>query len=511
MLSLSLKELQSRFLSGTSLPSYLVQLSLKRMELMSSLNMFVTECPTLAMEQGRESDSRYREGKPKGTLEGVPLAIKDNFCTKDIKTSCGSLMLDNFPSPYNATVVQRCLDQGGIIMGKTNLDEFAMGSGTIDSYVGPTRNVWGGGVSYKLVDREGRVVGEHRGEGKEWVVAGGSSGGSAVAVASGAAVASLGSDTGGSVRIPAAWVGVASIKPSYARVSRHGLVPLVNSLDCPGVMARSVRDLAMVLDCVQGRDIMDSTSVESESIDIGQLEGTCVKGLKVGIPQEFLCEGMSEEVVDSWSKVARLLEEGGAEVEPVSLPHTELAIPCYSVLNPCEVASNMARYDGLQFGLRGEAISSTEDMYAESRARGFNEVVRGRILAGNYFLLKKHYQEYYLQALKVRRMVTQDYLSAWSKVDLLLTPVTLTTAPTFSNFTQRDNRSQTATQDFCTQPINLAGVPALTLPSSLSSNNLPISIQLVAPLNQDPMLLRVGAWLEDRLDFPKLVIDEELD
>jgi aspartyl-tRNA(Asn)/glutamyl-tRNA(Gln) amidotransferase subunit A len=276
-------------------------------------------------------------------------------------------------------------------------------------------------------------------------------------------------------------------------------------------MARSVRDLAMVLDCVQGRDIMDSTSVESESIDMGQLEGTSVKGLRVGIPQEFLCEGMSEEVVDNWSMVARLLEEGGAEVEPVSLPHTDLAIPCYSVLNPCEVASNMARYDGLQFGLRGEAITSTEDMYAESRARGFNEVVRGRILAGNYFLLKKHYQEYYLQALKVRRMVTQDYLSAWSKVDLLLTPVTLTTAPTFSNFTQRDNRSQTATQDFCTQPINLAGVPALTLPSSLSSNNLPISIQLVAPLNQDPMLLRVGAWLEDRLDFPKLVIDEELE
>ena len=220
---------------------------------------------------------------------------------------------------------------------------------------------------------------------------------------------------------------------------------------------------------------------------------------------------MSEEVVESWSKVARLLEEGGAVVEPVSLPHTELAIPCYSVLNPCEVASNMARYDGLQFGLRGEAITSTEDMYAESRARGFNDVVRGRILAGNYFLLKKHYQEYYLQALKVRRIITQDYLSAWSKVDLLLTPVTLTTAPTLSNFTLRDNRSQTATQDFCTQPINLAGVPALTLPSSLSSDNLPISIQLVAPLNQDPMLLMVGAWLEDRLDFPKLVIDKELE
>merc|ERR1719318_2435923 len=305
------------------------------------------------MEQGRESDLRCSEGKPKGALEGVPLAIKDNFCTKDIKTSCGSLMLDNFPSPYNATVVQRCLDQGAVIMGKTNLDEFAMGSGTIDSYVGPTRNVWGGEVSYKLVDREGKVVGEHKGEGKEWRVAGGSSGGSAVAVASGAAVASLGSDTGGSVRIPAAWVGVASIKPSYGRVSRHGLVPLVNSLDCPGVMARTVRDLATVLGCVQGRDIMDSTTVESDKLDLGMVECKGVKGLKVGIPQEYYCDGMSEEVIQTWDKVARLLEEGGAEVKPVSLPNTALGIPCYSVINPCEVASNMARFDGLQYGLRG--------------------------------------------------------------------------------------------------------------------------------------------------------------
>jgi len=462
----------------------------------------------MAMEQGRESDTHYREGRPRGALEGVTIAVKDNFCTKDLKTSCGSLMLDNFISPYNSTVVQRCLDQGAVMVGKTNLDEFAMGSGTIDSYIGPTKNIWGGEVPYTLVDKMGKVVVEHSGTNSEWVVAGGSSGGSAVAVASGVAVASIGSDTGGSVRIPSAWTGVPSIKPSYGRVSRHGLIPLVNSLDCPGLMARTVRDLGMVLNCVQGIDIMDSTSVESDPIDNSLLEDFSVQGLKVGIPQEFRCEGMSDEVVESWSKVARLLEEGGAKVEPVSLPHTALAVPCYSVLNPCEVASNMARYDGLQFGLRGEASTSTEDMFAESRARGFNEVVRGRILAGNYFLLKKHYNEFYMQALKVRRMVLQDYLSAWSKVDVLLTPVTLTTAPTFSSFTMRDNRSQTATQDFCTQPINLAGVPALTLPSSLSSDNLPISVQLVAPLNQDMRLLRVGAWLEDRLHFPKLVIDD---
>jgi len=510
MLSLSMKELHSSLVSGSCLPSSLVRMSLRKMEVLHKLNMFVTECPSLAMVKGREADARYTKGRPKGALDGVPVAIKDNFCTKDIKTSCGSLMLDNFIAPYNATVVQRLEDQGAIIMGKTNLDEFAMGSGTIDSYVGATRNVWGGNVSYRLEEKEGNVVGEHKGEDKEWVVAGGSSGGSAVAVACGSVHASLGSDTGGSVRIPAAWTGVCSIKPSYGRLSRHGLIPLVNSLDCPGIMARSVRDMAIVLDCVQGRDVMDSTSVESDDIDMGLLEVSSVDGLRVGIPQEFLCEGMSDEIVEEWSKVARLLEEGGAKVEPVSLPHTQLAIPCYSVLNPCEVASNMSRYDGLQFGLRGNVITSTEDMFAESRAKGFNEVVRGRVLAGNYFLLKKHYQEFYLQALKIRRLVAQDYLLAWSKVDLLLTPVTLTAAPTFSEFTKRDNRSQTATQDFCTQPINLSGVPALTVPSGLSGNNLPISVQLVAPLNQDSRLLMVGAWLEDRLNFPKLVIEDSL-
>jgi len=470
--------------------------------------MFVTECPSMAMEQARDSDTRFSKGRPRGQLEGVTIAIKDNFCTKDIKTSCGSFMLDNFVSPYNSTVVQKCVDQGAVIVGKTNLDEFAMGSGTIDSYVGPTKNIWGGGIPYTLKDKSGHKVGEHTATDSEWVVAGGSSGGSAVAVASGVSVASIGSDTGGSVRIPSAWTGIPSIKPSYGRISRHGLIPLVNSLDCPGIMARTVRDLAMVLECVQGRDTMDSTSVECDNYDLNLLEGCSLEGLKVGIPKEFLCEGMSEDVVESWSKVASLMEEGGATVVSVSLPHTSLAIPCYSVLNPCEVASNMARYDGLQFGLRGDVTSSTEDMFADSRAHGFNEVVRGRILAGNYFLLKKHYNEFYMQALKVRRMVTQDYLSCWSKVDLLLTPVTLTSAPTFSSFTQRDNRSQTATQDFCTQPINLAGVPALTIPSSLSSNNLPISIQLVAPLYEDFRLLMVGSWLEDKLNFPKLVIDD---
>ena len=320
--------------------------------------------------------------------------------------------------------------------------------------------------------------------------------------------AALGSDTGGSVRIPAAWTGVASIKPSYGRLSRHGLIPLVNSLDCPGLMARTVSDLGLVLDCVQGEDRLDSTSIPTERRDMGALSDQAVKHLRVGVPQEYLCKGMSEEIISVWSQVASLLDSAGAKVVPVSLPHTDLAIPCYSVLNPCEVASNMARYDGVEYGLRGSGLS-TEDMFADGRARGFNEVVRGRILAGNYFLLKRHYEEYYGQALRIRRMILEDFLKAWSQVDVLLTPVTLTPPPLYSEFSRADNRTQTATQDFCTQPINLAGLPALTLPVSLTASNLPVSVQLVAPWRQDEELIRLGAWLESQLNFPTLVIDPD--
>ena len=398
------------------------------------------------------------------------------------------------------------------MVGKTNLDEFAMGSGTIDSHVGPTKNIWGGSVPYKLVTSDdGATLSDHGGigEGGDWTVAGGSSGGSAVAVASGLAGAGLGSDTGGSVRIPAAWTGTVGLKPSYGRLSRHGLIPLVNSLDCPGLITRSVRDLATVMEAVQGRDLMDSTSVTSDSLDMSCLDNESVKDLKIGIPQEFHCDGMSPEILSAWSRVASLLDDAGAKVESVSLPPPSLAIPTYSVLNPCEVASNMSRYDGLEYGLRGEG-AGTEDMFSDSRARGFNEVVRGRILAGNYFLLKRHYSRYFEQALKVRRLIMQDYLAAWTSVDLLLTPVTLTPPPLFSAFSSEDNRTQTATQDFCTQPANLAGVPALSLPVGLSSGLLPVSVQLMAPWREDTRLLRLAAWLERRVNFPRLVIDDEL-
>jgi len=415
---------------------------------------------------------------------------------------------------------KKSLNNGALLVGKTNLDEFAMGSGTTDSYYGPTKNVWGSGTAYSLINKKGEVltnVEEKGDEEDDWVVAGGSSGGSAVSVATGVVAASLGSDTGGSVRIPAAWTGVVSLKPTYGRISRHGLVPLVNSLDCPGILTRRVGDCAAVLGVLEGRDPLDLTTIDSPQWEELKGPGTLkspvplkdVAGLKVGLPQEFFCDGMSSEVIEVWSKIADMLESGGAEVVPVNLPHTELAIPCYSVLNPCEVASNMARYDGLEFGHRADTITSTEDLYAETRSQGFNEVVRGRILAGNYFLLKQNYEKYYLQALKVRRLILEDYLATWRNgVDLLVTPVTLSDAPTFSSFSSSDNRAQTAVQDFCTQPINLAGLPALTLPVGLSNRQLPLAVQLVGPPLHEHLLLGVAAWLEDQLDFPTLLVSD---
>jgi len=513
MLNLSITELRKHFLTKSLLPSSVIRQAVNRSNLLSDLNIFITPTPEVASKQASEADERYQDNKSLGPLDGVSIAVKDNFCTKGVKTSCGSKMLENFVAPYNSTVVQKCLDEGGIMIGKTNLDEFAMGSGTIDSHAGPTKNIWGSTIPYDVKDENGNKLVEHFPRTDDWVVAGGSSGGSAVAVATGLSHIGLGSDTGGSVRIPGAWCGIVSLKPSYGRLSRHGLIPLVNSLDCPGLMTRSVSDMAVAFDMLQGRDTKDSTSVNSDPLDLDTINTLSDKSddeikLRVGIPQEFHCDGMTEEVISAWSEVASLLDDLGAKVVPVFLPHTHLAIPCYSVLNPCEVASNMSRYDGLEYGLRGNG-GSTEDMFADSRARGFNEVVRGRILAGNYFLLKKNYHKYFKQALKIRRLIMKDYIEAWSKVDVLLTPVTLSPPPLFSEFSNVDNRTQTATQDFCTQPMNLAGVPALTLPVKLSCSNLPISLQLVAPWRQDEKLLQIGALLERKVKFPKLEINDE--
>ena len=394
-------------------------------------------------------------------------------------------MLKDFVPPYNATVYQRLADAGAILVGKTNMDEFGMGSGSVDSIFGATKNVWS-----KDLDNP--------------TIAGGSSGGSAVAVASGFCSAGLGSDTGGSTRNPASYCGVIGFKPTYGLLSRHGLIPLVNSMDVPGIITRTVEDCVEIFNTIAGPDNFDSTTVKTPFKPVSLPPEISIKGIKVGIPREYHCDGLSSEVHDIWIKIADVLEENGAEVSEISMPHTSSSIFVYSILNQCEVSSNMSRYDGIEFGHRADEDRSTEHLYAKTRAEGFNGVVKNRILTGNYFLLRKNYENHFLKALQVRRLISEDFVKAFSSVDLLLTPTTLSDAPLLKDFTQNNNRDQCAVQDFCTQPANMAGVPALSIPIKLSSKNLPLSLQLMGPNFSERNLFKVAKFIESSVDFISL-------
>lgn len=397
-------------------------------------------------------------------------------------------MLHDFVPPYNATVYQRLEDAGAILIGKTNMDEFGMGSGSVDSIFGPTKNVW----SQDLENPS---------------IAGGSSGGSAVAVAAGFCSAALGSDTGGSTRNPASYCGVVGFKPTYGLLSRHGLIPLVNSMDVPGILTRTVDDCVDIFNTIAGPDKFDSTTIKRPFKPITIDNEPNVKKLRIGIPREYNCEGLSPEVLEIWTKVADLLEENGAEIIELSMPYTSSSIFVYSILNQCEVSSNMSRYDGVEFGHRADDETSTEHLYAKTRAEGFNSVVKNRILTGNYFLLRKNYENHFLKALKVRRLISDDFAKAFSSVDVLLTPTTLSDAPLLKDFANFNNRDQCAVQDFCTQPANMAGVPALTIPIKLSSNNLPISLQLMGSNLAEEKVFRVAKFIENSIDFISIYDD----
>lgn len=391
-------------------------------------------------------------------------------------------MLKDFVPTYNATVYQRLENAGAILAGKTNMDEFGMGSGSVDSIFGATKNIWSKDLNNPSI-------------------AGGSSGGSAVAVASGLCSAALGSDTGGSTRNPASYCGVVGFKPTYGLLSRHGLIPLVNSMDVPGIITKTIDDCVDIFNTIAGPDPFDSTTVKKPFKSIALPSDVNVKKLKIGIPKEYNCEGLSTEVLEIWTKIADILEDSGAEVQQISMPYTSSSIFVYSILNQCEVSSNMSRYDGIQYGHRADDESSAEQLYGKTRAEGFNNVVKNRILTGNYFLLRKNYENYFLKALKVRRLISEDFVNAFSTVDLLLTPTTLSDAPLLCDFTQNNNRDQCAVQDFCTQPANMAGVPAISIPIKLSSNGLPLSLQLMGPNFSEEKLLTVAKFIENSVDF----------
>ncbi|XP_012551707.2 glutamyl-tRNA(Gln) amidotransferase subunit A, mitochondrial [Bombyx mori] len=483
--SYTIKEIHRAYRDKILTPTSFVDLCLQKAIQSIELNAFTTITDDEAESHAIESEKRlYVDRKPK-TLDGITIGIKDNFCTSNIPTTCGSEMLKNFVPTYNATVYARLRKAGACLVGKCNLDEFAMGSGTIDSIFGPTRNPW----QY---------------ERNNWKIAGGSSGGSAVAVTTGSCVAAIGSDTGGSTRNPAALCGVVGLKPSYGLVSRYGLIPLVNSMDVPGILTRDIDDCVAVLNSVAGPDDLDSTTIKRDYKPI-EIQDIDMSSVKIGIPKEYHCEGMDREVIDTWSYVSDILEKENCIVKQVSLPYSSASIVVYSILNQCEVASNMARYDGIEYGLRTDETYSTEELYASSRLRGFSEVVRSRILTGNYFLLTRNYNKYFIKALKLRRLISDDFNKVFNgedKVDLLLTPTTLSDAPSYEDFSLKNNRDQCAFQDFCTQPANMAGIPAVSIPIRLSKNGLPLSLQLMGPMFSEELMLNVAKKIESIVKFP---------
>ena len=510
LLSVSIKEVSHKIHAGEIRPTDLTKAAVKLTTIIKPLNAYITVTDETAKEHAENSDSRQKNRNLLGKLDGIPIAIKDNYCTKGHLTTCASKMLLNYVPVYDATVYQRLKDSGAVLIGKTNLDEFAMGSGTVDSYYGPTKNLWNSNVVAKYYSCD-TCEKERANESREnsWHIAGGSSGGSAVAVATGTCYAALGSDTGGSTRNPASYCGLVGLKPTYGLVSRYGLIPLLNSMDVPGILTRTVDDAALILNAIAGPDEADSTTVRREYVPLNLPDTIDVSNLRVGIPKEYKLSNISPEIQECWDDVCEFLREGGASLSTVSMPHTSYSIMCYSVLNRCDVTSNFACYDGMEYGYRADESSSAQELYRKTRSEGFGNVVKNRILVGNYFLLEENYEKYFLKAMKMRRQISDDFDVVWdSNIDVLLTPTTLTEAPDYNEFMTLDNQTQCLIQDYCTQPVNMAGIPAVNVPIKLSTTGLPLSLQLMAPAFHEECLLTVAKWIEQKVKFPKLELKD---
>jgi aspartyl-tRNA(Asn)/glutamyl-tRNA(Gln) amidotransferase subunit A len=458
----------------------LAEAFLSRLEAVEErVKAFVTVTRELALAQAEAVDKKLSRGEEIGPLEGIPAALKDNLCTRGLRTTCSSRMLAEWVPPYSATVVERLQQAGLVLVGKTNMDEFAMGSSTENSAFFPTRNPW---------DLER--------------VPGGSSGGSAAAVAAGQAVYALGSDTGGSIRQPAAFCGVVGLKPTYGRVSRYGLVAFASSLDQIGPLTRDVTDCALVLAAIAGHDPRDSTSAPVEVPDYAAgLGDGRLEGLKIGVPREYFGPGIEPGVKEAVEGALRRLEEAGARCEETSLPHTTYALPAYYLVAPAEASSNLARYDGVQYGFRSPA-DNVVDMYRRTRRLGFGPEVKRRIMLGTYALSAGYYDAYYLKALKVRRLIKEDFDRAFARYDVLITP----TAPTvaFRLGEKVGDPLAMYLSDLCTIPVNMAGLPGLSVPCGLV-NGLPVGLQIIGPPFSEGLLLKVGYAVEKACNLGPLV------
>lgn len=439
------------------------------------LNAFVTLDPEASLAQAEAADRRLARGEA-GPLTGIPVAHKDIFCAKGWRTTCGSKMLANFIAPYDAHVVERLNAAGMVNLGKTNMDEFAMGSSNETSYFGPVGNPW-------APDR----------------VPGGSSGGSACAVAAGLAPAATGTDTGGSIRQPAALCGISGLKPTYGLVSRYGMIAFASSLDQGGPMARCAEDLALLLNAMAGFDPRDSTSLEREPEDYTRDLESPLKGLRLGLPREYFAQGVAPDVARTVEQAVAVFRELGCETVELSLPNMELSVPVYYVLAPAEASSNLARYDGVRYGYRTPEYKDLLDMYMKTRAEGFGAEVKRRILIGTYVLSHGYYDAYYLQAQKLRRLIAQDFKRAFERCDLILGPTSPTTA--FPLGSRLSDPVQMYLSDIFTIAVNLAGLPGLSIPAGFDREGLPVGLQIVGGYFAEARMLNAAHQYQKVTDW----------
>lgn len=443
------------------------------------VNSYVELSKELAMQQAKLAQKLIDNGENISPLTGIPMAIKDNMCTDGVKTTCASKMLHNFIPPYNATVVEKLEKNGAVMLGKLNMDEFAMGSSTENSSMKKTANPW---------DLER--------------VPGGSSGGSAACVAAGQAVFSLGSDTGGSIRQPASLCGVVGMKPTYGSISRFGLIAFASSLDQIGPFTKDVTDCALVLNAVCGHDAKDSTSVNIELPDYTKALVNDVKGMKIGIPKEYMGQGLNPEVKAAITKAISKYEEMGAICEEFDLPETEYAIPAYYIISSAEASSNLARFDGIKYGYRAEKYSDLADLYRQSRSEGFGAEVKRRIMLGTYALSSGYYDAYYKKALQVKNLITQSFKRAFDKYDIVIGPTSPTTAFKFGE--KSDNPMELYLCDVYTVAVNIAGLPAVSIPCGLDSQKLPIGLQIIGKHFDESSILKAAYSFEQNTDHQKL-------
>jgi aspartyl-tRNA(Asn)/glutamyl-tRNA(Gln) amidotransferase subunit A len=476
VLNATLSELASALKDRKISSVELTRLHLERIaRLNGELNAFITVDEAHALADARRADERRAKGDA-GPLTGIPFAHKDIFCTRALRTTCGSRMLENFKSPYDAHVIEQFERAGTVLLGKCNMDEFAMGSSSETSYFGPVRNPWGRSL-----------------------VPGGSSGGSATAVAARMAPAATGTDTGGSIRQPAAFTGISGLKPTYGVVSRYGLVAFASSLDQAGPMAKSAADLALMLNVMAGFDARDSTSLERPKEDYARRLNEKLAGLKIGLPKEYFGEGIEPGVRRAVEEAVRWYKSQGATTVDVELPNAKLGVPVYYVIAPAEASSNLSRFDGVRYGHRAKEYADLNDMYCRTRAEGFGTEVKQRILVGTYVLSHGYYDAYYLQAQKVRRLIAQDFAAAFKRCDVILGPTAPSTA--FAIGAKSDDPVQMYLNDIFTIPAPLAGLPALSIPCGFDAKQLPVGLQLTGNYFSEAQLLGVASQYQQATDW----------